>query len=234
VFGVTGYGNVSRGAQEILDLLPVAVVAPEDLGRTPAGGLVKTVFREEHLVEPVSSSVFDLQDYYDNPDRYRSTFARYLPHLSVIVNCIFWTPQYPRLVTKDQLVDLHRAGRPRLRVIGDISCDVEGSVEATVRATDPDDPVYVYDVRQGRAVPGLDGEGPVIMAVDNLPAELPREASETFSSALFPFIPALLRADLVGPLERSGLPQPLLRATVVHQGRLTPGYGYLQDHIECP
>ncbi len=234
VLGVSGYGNVSRGAQEMLDLLPVREVEPGDLRhlRASDGPLVKVVFREEHMVERSDGGDFDLQGYFDHPEDYRSVFHRYLPHLSVLVNCIYWTPRYPRLVTKDQLRLLYAGGAPRLRVIGDISCDVGGSIEATMEARGPGNPVYVYDVAEDRVVDSVGVTGPVIMAVENLPAELPREASNTFSSALTPFVPDLVSADFTGTFEQSKLPGPLRRATILFGGELTPDYAYLQQHLD--
>ena len=240
VFGVTGYGNVSRGAQEMLDLLGVQSVEPRDLMHLgPSDGpLVKVVFYEEQMVEPLAGRPeFELQDYFDHPEGYRSVFHRYLPHLSVLVNCIYWAPRYPRLVTREQLRTLYTGGAPRLRVIGDISCDVEGSIEATLEARGPGNPVYVYDVHEDDIVDSVGVTGPVIMAVENLPAELPREASDTFSTALLPFIPDLVSADFTGSFEQSNLPGPLRRATILYRGKLTPDFAYLQECLDragCP
>ena len=234
-FGITGYGNVSGGAQEILDLLGVEQVEPKDLAHLDAGDgpLVKVVFREKHLVEPLRGA-FHLQEYYERPDQFRQRFHRYLPQLSVVVNCIYWAPRYPRLITRDQLAALYGGdATPRLRVIGDITCDVEGSIEATLKSTEPNNPVFVYDVERGQAVDGVAGRGPVIMAVENLPAELPREASETFSTALMPFIPRLARADFdADQLQGAGLPPELERATICYRGALTEDYQYLSAHLQ--
>ncbi len=119
-----------------------------------------------------------------------------------------------------------------LRVIGDISCDIEGSIECTVHATEPDDPVYVYDVASGKALPGVEGTGPVILAVDILPCELPVDSSNFFSRALRPFLPHVDAADFGGPLESSGLPPELLKATIVYKGQLTAPYQYLETHVQ--
>ena len=235
VFGITGYGNVSAGAQELLELLGVRNVEPDQLrGLTEGDGpLVQVVFREEHMVSPPRGrDEFELQHYYDHPEGYRPVFSRYLPHLSVLINCIYWTPRYPRLVTRADLRKLYAGGTPRLRVIGDISCDVEGSIEATLEARGPGNPVYVYDVNEDRAIDGVGVTGPVIMAVENLPAELPREASNTFSTALLPFIPELVSADFTGSFEQTNLPGPLRRATILYRGKLTPDFAYLQEHLD--
>jgi alpha-aminoadipic semialdehyde synthase len=233
VIGLAGYGNVSRGAQHVVDLLQPHAVAPEELDGLAPGKLYKVVFREEHMVEPaVEGEQFDLQTYFAHPVRFRPTFARFLDHLTVLVNCIYWDARYPRLVTKADLRRLYAQGAsPRLRVIGDISCDVDGSVEATVKTTQPDAPVYVFDPQAERAIDGFEGRGPVIMAVDNLPCELPREATLSFGSALAPFIPGAVTADFGSSFDELRLPAELKRALILHRGTLTPGYEYLDSYL---
>jgi alpha-aminoadipic semialdehyde synthase len=234
-FGFTGYGNVSRGAQEIFDLLPHRVVQPHELSQAASVGgareLVKVVFREEHMVTPLAGA-FELEDYFQHPARYRGDFARFVPHLHVLINCIYWAPQFPRLVTRDLLHGLYGAGaRPRLRVIGDISCDIEGAIECTLETTDPGNPVFTYLVEDDEIVAGVEGHGPVVLAVDNLPCELPLEASRDFGQALEPFVPAIARADYSAPYDSLALPPEIKRAVIVHQGQLAPAYAYLQDFL---
>jgi len=242
IIGVAGYGNVSRGAQEMLDLLPVIEIQPDEVAATSAGAessrhqLYKVVFKEWHMVEAVSPQAagaeFDLQDYYQHPEKYQGTFERYIPHLTVLVNAIFWASRYPRLATKSYLKELFGGrARPRLRVIGDISCDVEGAIECTVKATDPGDPLYVYDPLTGSVTDGHEGPGVVVLAVDILPSELPREASVDFSRILKPFIPAIAAADFSAPFEASKLPPEIKRAVIAYRGRLTPDYEYIQQWL---
>ncbi len=234
-----GYGHVSEGAQEIFDILPVENVHPRDLAglfeakRPSRHVLYKAVFKEEDMVEPAEPGrTFDLQDYYHRPGAYRAVVERSLPYLTAIVNGIFWTPDYPRFVTKPALKALFGgAGQPRLRVIGDITCDIDGSIESTVLATDPDNPVYVYDPLQDRAIMGFEGRGPVVLAVYNLPAELPLEASTYFSGGLKPHIPDLAAADFRATFETSGLPDVLRRAVILYRGALTPDFSYLSRFI---
>ncbi len=238
--GVTGYGNVSRGAQEMLDLLPVIEIEPEGLpalaGRDDLSRhhLYKIVFKEWHMVEPESpDQAFELQDYYAHPERYKGIFERYMPHLPVLVNAIYWTQRYPRLVTKAYLKELFAGPTPpRLRVIGDISCDVEGAIQCTVKATEPGDPTYVYNPLTGEVTDGHEGPGVVIMAVEILPAELPREASADFSRVLAPFIPAIAGCDYTVPFEECNLPPEIKQPVIAYQGRLTPDYEYIQEFLD--
>ncbi|MCP4198189.1 MAG: hypothetical protein GY762_13650 [Proteobacteria bacterium] len=239
VIGFTGYGNVSRGAQEIFDLLPHVEIEPADVASFVVGNkghrnkLVKVVYREEHLVEPIDpSQPFELQDYYDNPERYRSIFEPNLELLSVVVNGIYWEEQYPKFADADALKKLFDSTRdPRLIAVGDITCDVDGSFACTVRDTDLGDPVYVYDPKTRKGSSGFAGPGLSVMAVGNLPAELPREASMTFSTALKPFIPDLAKLNLQGSFEDAELPTPIREAVVLWQGEFTPKYKYMQDFL---
>ncbi|MBI5498677.1 MAG: hypothetical protein HY907_00415 [Deltaproteobacteria bacterium] len=235
VVGVTGYGHVAGGAMEVLEALGAREVAVEDLPRLfePGGADARTVyrvtFREEHTVEPVAAGArFELAEYFEHPERYRGVFERHVPSLTVILNCVYWDAKYPRLVTKAGLARLWaQEAAPRLRVLGDITCDVLGSIECNLRTTTPDAPVYVWDPRTDTARDGVEGRGPIVLAVDNLPCELPDESSMSFGRALAPFVPALLGADWAQPFERLVLPRELKDAVIAHRGELAPRYAYI-------
>lgn len=238
--GIAGYGNVSRGAQAILELLPTRQISPAELltlreqENLDRNIIYKVVFQEKDTVEPIEAGhAFDLQEFFDHPERYRSQFEQYLPHLTGLVNCIYWDTPYPRLLTKEVARQLYRGGEasPKLRVIGDISCDIEGAIELTLKPTSPDSPNFVWDPITETARDGIMGPGPVIMAVDNLPCELPVEASQSFGEALLPFIPALIACDFSLDFAVCTLPPELKRATIVYHGQLTPEYEYLREYL---
>ncbi len=239
VCGFFGYGHVSQGAQEIFGLLPHEEIRPGDLReifgkRGPAArGLYKVVFKEADMVRPRDPGrAFDLQDYYANPAGYRSVVEDYLPYLTMIINGIFWTPKFPKFITKAVLRRLYGGPEaPRLRVIGDITCDIDGSIESTVRATDSENPVYVFDPLKETAEPGVAGRGPVVMSVYNLPAELPLESSTFFSGKLKAYVPAIARADFMGDFEACDLPPEIRKAVILYRGKLTPRYEYLSRFI---
>ena len=240
VIGIAGYGNVSRGAQHVLDWLPIVDIAPEDLpalraqADPPGDRIFRVVFREEHMVEPARSdgASFELMEYFQHPERYRSIFSKWVPHLDLMINAIYWTEASPRLISNEQLEGWFRDhGGLRLQVVGDVSCDIGGSVECLVKSTEPDDPHFVFDPVTGRVTDGTAGRGLVMMAVDNLPCELPAEASRAFSEALEPFVADLLRADLSLPLEQVELPGPIRAALILHQGELTPDYRYMAGFL---
>jgi alpha-aminoadipic semialdehyde synthase len=161
IIGVAGYGNVSKGAQEIIGILPVKEITPEqvvslqdkDYSRKH---VYKVVFKEEDVVEPISGE-FELQDYYKHPEKYRSKFDKYIRHLTVLVNATYWDERYPRLVTKKYLKENY--GKTGLKVIGDIGCDIEGTIECNVKAAELDNPVFVYNPLTDKATDGFKGEG---------------------------------------------------------------------------
>jgi saccharopine dehydrogenase (NAD+, L-lysine forming) len=239
VVGFLGYGNVSRGAQEILDCLPVEELQPEmlfSLDRyAPSNKTVyKVVFGEKDtVVARDGSSAFSLEHYWQHPEAYRAAFARYLPYLTVLINGIYWDERYPVLVSASDARELYAGQRrPALRVIGDITCDIEGSIALTLKATLPDKPCYVYDPTNDTIQDGVDNlRGPVIMAVDILPTEFPVEASAAFGDALLPFLPATLTADSSRSFEDWNLPEPIKRAVILYQGKLTKPYRYLEEHV---
>jgi len=238
-FGFTGYGNVSSGAQEIFDLLPHVEVAPGELQQfverngSLRNKLAKTVYYEKDLVTRTDDSKpFDLQEYYDHPEHYHSAFEPHLKLLSVLVNGIYWEPRYPRLADERQLRKLFSGEQqPRLIVIGDITCDVDGSLACTVRDTESGDPVFVYDPLTREAPYGFEGPGLAVMAVGNLPCELPRETCVPFSQALKPFIPALAAVDLDASFEEAALPGPIRRSAILWRGEFTPTFRYMRDFL---
>lgn len=238
VIGFAGYGNASRGAQEVLRCLnareiPVAALPAEAGARVGWAEILKVVFREADTVKPVQpGKTFDLEDYHRNPGGYVSRFEEHLPYLDVLINAVYWEERYPRLVTCDWVKRNFAPGsHPRLKVIGDISCDIRGSIEPTLKAMKPDQPCFVYDPVTEAAQDGVAGNGPAIMAVDNLPCEFPRESSEYFSAILREVIGNLVAADWGADFERLDLPEHLKRAVIVHKGELTPAYRYLEPHL---
>lgn len=236
--GFTGYGNVTNGAREIAALLPVQEIDPAELlslkerKEVPNNVIFTTVFKEHHLSQPLNpKEQFDLQDYYQNPKFYRSAFDPYIPHLSVLVNGMYWDTRYPKLITKAHLEQMYFDSEPKMQVIGDITCDINGSIESTVKAAPIEDPIFVYHPFEQEITSGYEGKGMQMMTVDILPSELPKEASEHFSNALLPFVPAIVGADYSLALDKLNLPGPIRKALILHQGKLTPEYQYIQKYI---
>jgi len=236
VIGIAGYGNVSKGVQEILSYLPVRELTPEELlswKPESVPELIKVVFKEEHMVEPRDpGKPFVLQDYYAHPENYRAVFERYLDKLTILMNCIYWEERYPRLLTKEWVKKNFLGGSHALKIVGDISCDIQGAIECNLGISTSAEPYYVFDPLEERRVNGVVGQGPVLMAVDNLPTELPRESSHEFGEALMPFLPTLVGCDFNRTYEELDLHPALKQAVIVLRGELTPPFEYLKEFLK--
>jgi alpha-aminoadipic semialdehyde synthase len=240
VVGVTSRGSVAQAALEILQLLPHKFVSPTDLPALHASSVKDRrcvyicIAEAEHMVERKDNPTapFDKKHYYATPSAYEPIFHdRVLPYFSVLVNCMYWDPRFPRLVTTRQAQDLMRADRLKLWAIADISCDPQGSVEFFVHATTIDDPTYVYDVMHQRETKDITHDGILFLGVDHLPAELPFQASEFFGESLFPFIAAIAKSDASLPYEQQAneLPAPVYKAVMTSHGSLTPPFQYIAE-----
>ena len=237
--GFTGYGNVSVGAQKIAGLLPSMEVSPAELltlkdrKDLPKNMIFKTVFKEMDLSQPNDpAQKFELQHYYKHPEEYHNVFEKYVPHLSVLMNCMYWDDRYPRILTNDYLRSLYSGGNPKLTVIGDVTCDPDGSIQCTHKGTNIEDPVFVYDPLTGAYNMGFEGDGILDMAVDILPSELPRESSVAFSNALVGYVKSIAAADYDVPFIDLALPGPIKRAMILHKGKLTPDFEYISEYLK--
>ncbi|MEM1023485.1 MAG: hypothetical protein AAGD10_15545 [Myxococcota bacterium] len=231
VIGVTGSGRVAQGAHEILDALAPDELPPDELSAASPGRFSRVRFEESHFAERRDAAPFELEDYYARPEAYRGVFeARYAAQLDLLINGIYWEPRYPRLISRTGTRSMYSRPQPRLAAIGDISCDIGGSIELTAMATTPNDPVYTWDTRTDRVRQPGKGTGPLMMTVDILPTELPIEASEAFSTALRPLMKDLLSHDFAQDLE--GLRPELRKACILDRGQLTPEYDYLMEAVE--
>ncbi len=172
-----------------------------------------------------------MQEYYDHPERYAGRFSDWLPYLTGLVNCIYWEPRYPKLVTRSELRTLDRDKSLRLRMISDITCDIDGSIELTVESTDQFDPILTYDLATDSMARKVEGPGISVLAVDNLPCELPRDATAHFGASLAPFLAELAGIDRSQPFEGISLREELKGAIIVWNGKLTPQYAYLESEL---
>lgn len=237
-FGFLGYGNVSKGAQEILECFPVEEIQPDKLKqfleseKFSKNKIYKIIYYEKDLVIPIDpSNEFELLDYYNNPEKYKSQFDP-SPH-TVIINAIYWEEKYPRFVTKQWFKEeFNNVITPKLKVIGDISCDVNGAIEGTVKTTESDDPIFVYDHKEDKAIMGFKGKGTVILAVDNLPCELPKESSTFFGERLVPLIPEIFKIDLTKNFDHQDIINEIKNGIIVFNGELTPNFTYLKKYLQ--
>jgi alpha-aminoadipic semialdehyde synthase len=238
IIGILGYGNVSKGAQSILNNLPVEYIEPEALKKIAEKSkdnnkIYVCVFKEKDIVKTKTGKSFNLQDYYENPGNYSSVFDKYLPYVTILINAIYWETRYPRFVTWDALKKLYETSEnPKLCGIADITCDLNGSIECTVKSTDSGSPSFICNPIDKTVTDGVKGDGVLVLAVDNLPCEVPKDSSTFFSSSLSPFIQNILEANYGSSLEESGLCSEINKAVIVYNGALTQNYEYLRKLVE--
>jgi len=238
IIGISGYGNVSKGAQEIIDILPYKIIPADMLNKLhdsltlDTSNIYMVVFKEEDMFKRIEGG-FDLNEYFQYPERYLSQFGSYIPFLTMLVNCIYWSDKYPRLITRKYLqTDYYESSRKKLQVIGDISCDIDGAVEICYKITKPDNPSFTYDFIEDNFHDGVQPNGITVMAVDNLPCEFPGESSREFSNVLKNFVKDLAEADFTVDYNNLILPEPLKKALVLHKGQLTEPYKYMEKFLD--
>ena len=216
---VTGSGKVASGVVEVMAHLDVELVEPEDYVRTDYDYPVYVLLKGRTLYTRRGEGIYHRDDFHKHPESYHCLFPNYLPHTDILMNGIYWVEGIPRLFTPEDI----RRRYHRLSVIADITCDENGSVPINLGASTIADPVYGVDRMTGaRAEPYQPGTDTIdVMAVDNLPNELPRDASQYFGDHLIKYVlPEMLK-------ERSDL---LERATMCSGGALTPAFSYLEEY----
>jgi saccharopine dehydrogenase (NAD+, L-lysine forming) len=214
---LTGNGRVSLGALELLKEAGIRQVTAADLLTKVFSEPVFTDLLTEQLYERIDGKPYDRSDFHHDPTRYRCVFGYYLPHCDMLINGIYWDNRMDRLFSENDT----RQPTFKTKVIADISCDIEGSVPITLKDTSIADPVFGYDPMSMKMVDPYLENTVDIMAVSNLPTELPRDASEGFGAMLIEYIvPELLK-------EKSLI---IENASICKEGRLMADYEYLADY----
>ena len=217
---LTGFGRVGHGAREIIDLLPITEVSPEEYVKNSFEGPVYTHLEAEDYFAPKDGTSFMKKDFYSTPENYLSTFARYSKKSDMYVPCHFWSAKSPFILTNDDL--LHADNR--IKVVGDISCDIAGPIACTIRPSKISNGIYGYDPLTQTEVDFMQDGAIAVMAIDNLPCELPKDASEDFGNELLKYVlPCLFGEDPDQVITRG--------SQTTKTGELTDGFSYLSKYI---
>lgn len=219
---LTGSGRVGRGAMRVLEKLGITKVSVHDFLHQYYEVPVFVLLRSEDYNRRKSDGGFDKDEFYSFPERYESHFQKFAEVGEMLISGAYWNPDAPRLFKLEDI----SAEDFQLSVIADISCDVGGSVPTTLRASTIADPVFDVDRDTATELPPFGKQTSIsVMAIDNLPCELPCESSVEFGKQLIEWIiPALLE-------EHSAM---LERATIARDGDLTIEYMYLSDYANAP
>jgi alanine dehydrogenase len=217
---LTGRGRVGNGAREMLDAMEIKRVNVSDY-------LNKTY--QEPVYCQIDASEYNKRkdgvrgnkvDFFQNPQEYQSNFFRFAKVTDFYIAGHFYGDGAPYLYTRED------ARHPdfKIKVVADISCDIDGPVASTIRPSTIADPIYGYDPISETEIDFMDAKAIAVMAVDNLPCELPRDASNGFGEAFSKYvIPAFFNGDEDGILERARMTQ---------NGKLTPRFAYLQKYVD--
>jgi saccharopine dehydrogenase (NAD+, L-lysine-forming) len=217
---VSGFGRVGHGAEEILKLLPIKRVdAPTFFGKTSEPVYIH--LDSQDYYERKEFGGFDKKDFYLNPEKYHSTLPDYVRRADMYTACHLWAGGNPVLLPSESY--LHPDWK--CKVIADISCDTNGPIASTIRASKISDPFFGYDPTSKSEVDFMKEDSVAVMAIDNLPCELPKDASEAFGAELIEkVLPLLLEND----------PHEIIwKATeTTLEGELTPHFEYLSDYAK--
>jgi len=235
VIGILGHGNVSRGAQEALDEMGAVEIHPKDMRHLTKNRnshikkIYKLVFQREEKLHSKKGKNFYFEEYLSHPERFESNMEKYLPFLNILVNASYWDKRYPRLLPEPMLRKVLCAKRnSRLSVIGDLTCDIEGTVEITKTVTTPSRPAFVYDPVSRKTNNDLSSRGIAVMAIDNLPCEFPRESSVEFAEQIRDFVYQIAAHGITDVTNHNALPNVVRNAVITQGGRLTQQFNYLK------
>ncbi len=219
--GITGGGRVAKGAMEVLHDVSIKQVTPHDFLIEKFDEPVFTQLNSRDYHKKRDGGGFHRNEFYEYPELYEGDFLKYTKVTDLLIACAFWDSSAPVL--------FHREDIPKndfnIKIIADITCDIDGSIPSTRQPCTIDHPIYDFNPSDDRIEQAITDEGNItVMAVDNLPCELSRDASESFGNELMKnVIPLLLGTD-----EK----EVIKRATITEDGNLMERYGYMQNYVD--
>ena len=218
---LTGTGRVGNGAAEVLRDMSIREVEAQEFLEQTFDEPVFTQLNSSDYVRHQQGKPFDLRDFYKNPGDYEGTFEPFYKVSDIFINGIYWDNRAPVFFTNADM----RRDDFNIKVIADVTCDIApvSSIPATLRASTIADPVFGYNPENQQETQPHQPQVVDMMTIDNLPSELPRDASRAFGEQ---FIRAILPELLK---EKSAV---IERATIAARGKLTGRYAYLQDFVD--
>jgi alanine dehydrogenase len=219
-FVVTGTGKVGNGIKEVLDAIKIKEVSVENYLTKKYTQPVYTQIDVLDYNIRKDKSINDFNDFYNNPQLYESNFERFSKVSDIYIAGHFHANEAPVILSRAML----QATDCAIKIVGDVSCDVNGPVACTLRASTIEEPLYGYLPSEDKEVELFHPAAIVVMAVDNLPCELPKDASEGFGEMFIAQVmPAFFNQD------KDGI---LLRSKITENGKLTKRFSYLQDFVD--
>ncbi|CAM3014526.1 NAD(P)-dependent oxidoreductase [Flavobacterium frigoris] len=219
-FVITGTGKVGGGIKEILDAMKIKEVS---IGNYLTKKYAQPVYTQIDVLDynkRIDGKVLDCKDFYQNPKEYVSDFERFTKVSDIVITGHFHGNDAPEILNREML----QSRDCTIKIVGDVSCDIDGPVACTLRSSTIADPFYGYLPSEHKEVDVFHPAAIVVMAVDNLPCELPKDASEGFGTMFMDYvIPAFFNDDKDGVLAK---------AKMTEKGKLTPRFMYLQEYVD--
>ena len=213
---VTGDGRVAKGVIELLNQTNIKAVSKKDFLEKKFDQPIFCNLETKDYVTNNSSTNFNLEHFIDNPQDYSSSALQYLKKTDILISAHYWDPSSPKIFENEDLKVLQN-----LKIVGDITCDINGSVPTTIRSTTIEEPNYWIERYTLKEI-DENNDGIAVMAVDNLPSELPRDSSTEFSEGIIKeVLPFLLKED----------DGRILNGTITTDGSFLEKYNYLNDYI---
>ena len=213
---VTGDGRVAKGVIELLNQTNIKAVSKKDFLEKKFDQPIFCNLETKDYVTNNSSTNFNLEHFINNPQDYSSSALQYLKETNILISAHYWDPSSPKIFENEDLKDLQN-----LKIVGDITCDINGSVPTTIRSTTIEEPNYWIERYNLKEI-DENNDGIAVMAVDNLPSELPRDSSTEFSEGIIKeVLPFLLKED----------DGRILNGTITTDGSFLEKYNYLNDYI---
>ncbi|MFA9191250.1 NAD(P)-dependent oxidoreductase [Flavobacterium sp. FZUC8N2.13] len=219
-FVVTGKGKVGNGVKEILDAIKVKSVTVEHFLTKNYTQPVYVQVEALDYNKRKDGSIQEISDFFQNPQEYESNFERFTKVSDVVITGHFYANDAPQILTREML----QSKDCKIKVVGDISCDLNGPIACTLRSSTIEEPFYGYLPIENKEVDVFHPAAIVVMAVDNLPCALPKDASEGFGEM---FLEKVMPAFFDG--DKDGI---LARAKITENGKLTSRFSYLQDFVD--
>ena len=217
---ITGGGRVAQGAMETLSSAGFSKISPEEFVKEEVNAPVYTQLDPWNYVKRLDGQSFELLHFFNLPAEYETTFLPYTRTADIFIPCHFWDPRSPVFITKQ---DMKRKDF-KIKVIADVSCDINGPIPSTLRSSSIAEPLYGYNPQSEEEGEPFTPENITVMAVDNLPGELPRDASRDFGNRLIEEVIPFLLGEKEGQLIQG--------ATIAENGNLAPTYSYLEDYLK--
>jgi alanine dehydrogenase len=238
IIGITGHGSVSQGVQEILKIVNPIEIHPREMvqfvkrHQGKCRKIYKIVFLREEKFRARDRKGFYFEEYLEHPERFESNLDVYLPYINALIHTSYWDKRYPRMVSRETIRSLWRKKPFRLDFIGDIACDVDGSIALTYKTTTRENPTFTYDPGTKTFIDGYASKGITVMAADNLPSELPGDASSEFSRLVRDYVYQIAAHGVRDLTNHIALPAEIRKAVITQGGKLTGEYQYLSKWLQ--